>query len=473
MYNEYSFEGIREKLLCKRENVWCERNEKEILEFSEDYKIALNSGKTEREFAKFSKDFLLSKGFREFNEPLQYERLDLNSAKLLRLVKGKVLIAFIGGEVSIENGINVVAAHIDSPRLDLKQNPLYEDSNFAYFDTHYYGGIKAYQWLSIPLSIHGEIIRKDGSSLNIVVGEDDKDPVFVITDILPHLARDFKEKKIGDVFKGEDLDVLIGGLPLYFKSEEKEAVKLNILRILNEKYNIVEEDLSSAEIEVVPRGNALDLGFDRSMIIAYGQDDRICAYTALRAIAELNTTTKLSSMVILLDKEEIGSEGNTGAKARIIESFLEDLIISYGVQTTTTKVFLKSNCLSGDVSAAFDPHYKDVFEARNSAYFNKGVVVNKFTGIGGKSGSSDASAEFVGKIRKLFNDNCVKWQTAELGKVDVGGGGTVAKFFAERGMEVLDCGPAILSMHAPYEISSKADLYETYRAYLSFLQSFS
>ena len=473
MDEKNSLEEIRKKLLCKRENVWCAINERDIIKFSEDYKLALNNGKTEREFAKLSKDYLLSRGFREFNEPLQNDRVDLNSAKLLRLIKGKVLIAFFGGQASIENGINIISAHIDSPRLDLKQNPLYEDSGFAYFDTHYYGGIKIYQWLSIPLAIHGEIIRKDGSKLNIVIGEDSEDPVFVITDILPHLARDFKEKKIGDVFKGEELDILVGGLPLDFKGEEKEAVKLNVLKILNEKYSITEEDLSSAEMEVVPKGSALDLGFDRSMIISYGQDDRICAYTALQAIADLNNSPELSSMIILLDKEEIGSEGNTGAKARIIESFLEDLIIASRTQTTTTRVFLKSNCLSGDVSAAFDPHYKDVFEPRNSAYFNKGVTINKFTGIGGKSGSSDASAEFVGKIRKLFNDNCIKWQTAELGKVDIGGGGTVAKFFAERGMEVLDCGPALLSMHAPFEISSKADVYETYRAYFAFLKNFS
>ena len=470
MEDKNSFEEIKERLTCKRENVWCQNNDHDITKFSEDYKIALNNGKTEREFANFSKNYLLNRGFKEFNEPSQKGTL---TEKLFRLIKGKVLIAFSPGIEPIDNGINIVAAHIDSPRLDLKQNPLYEDSGFAYLDTHYYGGIKIYQWLSMPLAIHGKIVKSDGSKINVVIGEDDKDPVFVITDLLPHLSRDFREKKIGEIFKGEDLDILVGGLPLEFNCSEKEAVKLNVLKILNEKYDITEEDLSSAEIEIVPKGNALDLGFDRSMIISYGQDDRVCAYTALRAIAELNNPSKLSSMVVLLDKEEIGSEGNTGAKSRIIEDFIEDLIVSYGVQTTTTKVFMKSNCLSGDVSAAFDPRYKDAYEIRNSAYFNKGVTINKFTGVGGKSGSSDASAEFVGKIRKLFNDNCIKWQTAELGKVDVGGGGTVAKFFAERGMEVLDCGPALLSMHAPYEVSSKADVYETYRAYLAFLKNFS
>jgi aspartyl aminopeptidase len=472
MEEKSSLEEIRSKLICKKENVWCEENSKEIENFSEGYKSALSRGKTEREFAQLSAEYLKDKGFKEFNDS-SIKKVSSNNDKLFRIVKDKVLIAFRSGKASIENGLNIVVAHIDSPRLDLKQNPLYEDSGFAFFDTHYYGGIKNYQWLSIPLAIHGEIIKKDGSKLSLSIGEKERDPVFVITDILPHLARDFKEKKVGEVFKAEELDVLIGGLPIDFKCDEKEAVKLNMLKILNNEYGIVEEDLSSAEIEIVPRGTALDLGFDRSMIISYGQDDRICAYTAIQAIANLSETPILPAVVILLDKEEIGSEGNTGAKARIIEAFLEDIIALFDLEATPTKILWKSNCLSGDVSAAFDPHYKDVFEPRNSAYLNKGVVISKFTGIGGKSGSSDASAEFVGKIRKVFNDNCIKWQTAELGKVDVGGGGTVAKFFAERGMEVLDCGPALLSMHAPFEISSKADVYETYRAYSAFLKNFS
>lgn len=472
MEEKKSLEEIRSKLVCKREDAWCKDNENEIKSFSEEYKNALSKGKTEREYVNITVESLKSKGFKEFDDNSNNE-ITSNDEKLFRIIKGKALIAFRGGKSSIENGLNIIAAHIDSPRLDLKQNPLYEDSSLAFFDTHYYGGIKNYQWLSLPLAIHGEIIRKDGSKISLAVGEKESDPVFVITDLLPHLSRDFREKKVGEVFKAEDLDVLIGGLPIDFKSDEKDAVKLNILKILNAEYGIVEEDLSSAEIEVVPKGNALDLGFDRSMIISYGQDDRICAYAAIQAINNLSFVPSRSSVVILFDKEEIGSEGNTGAKARIIEAFLEDLIELKGLKTTITKILWKSYCLSGDVSAAFDPHYKDVFESRNSAYLNKGVVMNKFTGVGGKSGSSDASAELVSKIRNLFNDNCIKWQTAELGRVDIGGGGTVAKFFAERGMEVLDCGPAILSMHAPFEISSKADAYETYRAYSVFLGNFS
>ena len=471
MEKDNSLDEIRSLLGWKRSIVWKEDNYNQIMSFADEYKQSLNNGKTERKFTKYSEEYLLRNGFIKFDNYLNNDR-PINGLKLYKTIKDKGIIAFYGGRSLLSAGLNIVAAHIDSPRLDLKQNPLFEDSGFSYLDTHYYGGIKVYQWLSMPLVMDGEIIKKDGSRVSINIGESDSDPVFVISDILPHLAREEKGSKVGDVFKAESLDIIVGSLPINYKEEEKDAIKLNILKILNEKYGIIEEDFSSAEIEIIPKGKAMDVGFDRSMILAYGQDDRICAYPALKAITEIDEQPELSSLVLLLDKEEIGSEGNTGAKTKLIEEFLEDLISFSGEKITVNKLLSKSNCLSGDVSAAYDPHYKDVFEEKNSARLNKGIAINKYTGVAGKSGSSDASAEFMGKIRNLFNTNSIKWQTAELGKVDVGGGGTVAKYFAERGMEVIDCGPSILSMHAPYEISSKADVYETYRAYLAFFKKF-
>ncbi len=466
------FDALRKQLQHKPGLVWNQKNHDRIMSFGDDYKKSLNLGKTERSFIKYSEDILQSKGFQKLNDSVTTENQVLKDRKFYRDIKGKGLIAFIGGKKPLSQGVNIVTAHVDSPRLDIKQCPLYEDSGFAFLDTHYYGGIKTYQWLNIPLAMHGEVIRKDGSKLSVTIGESAYDPIFAISDILPHLARDYKSKPVGEVFKNEALDIIIGSLPIEFNEDEKEAVKLNMLQILNHKYGLVEEDFLSAELEIVPRGEALDLGLDRSMIHGYGQDDRICAFTGLRSLVDIRETPELSAMVILLDKEEIGSEGNTGAKTHAIEEFVEDLIQLSGEKVTVNKVFGKSNVLSGDVSAAYDPHFKDCFDEKNSGHFHRGVVINKYTGAGGKGGSSDASAEFMGKIRQLFAQNQIQWQTAELGKVDVGGGGTVAKFFGERGMEVVDCGPALLSMHAPYEISSKADVYETYRAYSAFLQNF-
>ena len=466
------WDDLRKQLQYKTKLAWNQEKNDRIMSFADDYKKSLNQGKTERTFAKYAETLLLNKGFRLFQEPGVFESASLSGQKLYRMIKGKGLIAFLGGRQPLSKGVNIVTAHIDSPRLDIKQNPLYEDSGFAYFDTHYYGGIKTYQWFNIPLAIHGEIVRKDGSCISVSIGESAYDPIFAISDILPHLARDYKAKKVGEVFKNEALDILVGSLPIEFNEDEKDAVKLNMLQILNQKYGLVEEDFLSAELEVVPRGEALDLGLDRSMIHGYGQDDRICAFTGLRALLDLQDAPELGAMVILLDKEEIGSEGNTGAKTRLIEEFVEDLIQFTGEKTHIHRIFGKSNVLSGDVSAGFDPHFKDCFDAKNNGHFHRGVVINKYTGAGGKGGSSDASAEFMGKIRQLFAHHHIQWQTAELGKVDVGGGGTVAKFFGERGMEVVDCGPSLLSMHAPFEISSKADVYETYLAYSAFLRNF-
>jgi aspartyl aminopeptidase len=465
------FEALRKQVQYKTRLAWTQQNNDRIMSFADEYKKSLNAGKTERTFIKYTEEVLMSKGFQKLQDQVS-EVAPLQDRKLYRSIKGKGIMAFIGGRQAISQGINIVASHVDSPRLDIKQNPLYEDSGFAFLDTHYYGGIKTYQWLNIPLAIHGEIIRKDGSRLSISIGESSYDPIFAISDILPHLARDYKSKPVGEVFKNEALDLMIGSLPIEFNEDEKDAIKLNMLQILNHKYGLIEEDFLSAELEIVPRGEALDMGLDRSMIHGYGQDDRICSFSALRALVDMRETPDLCSMVILLDKEEIGSEGNTGAKTHAIEEFVEDLIQLSGEKVSVNKVFGKSSVLSGDVSAALDPHFKDCFEEKNTARFHRGVVINKYTGSGGKGGSSDASAEFMGRVRQLFAQHQIVWQTSELGKVDVGGGGTVAKYFGERGMEVVDCGPALLSMHAPYEISSKADLYETYRAYHAFLQSF-
>jgi len=459
---------LREKLTYSRHNSWNLINSDRIMSFADDYKKILSAGKTEREYAMIAEELLVANGFQKLPETTNPYPNSLMQKKFYRTIKGKGIIAFYGGRRPLSEGINFIASHIDSPRLDIKQNPLYEDAGFAFLDTHYYGGIKTYQWMNIPLAIHGKIVRRDGTEVAVSIGESSLDPVFVISDILPHLARDYKSKPVGEVFKNEALDVIIGSLPIEFNEKEKDAIKLNMLKILHDKYQITEEDFLSAELEIIPRGEALDVGFDRSMILGYGHDDRICAYTSLKALLDLSEPPELSACVLLLDKEEIGSEGNTGAKTKAIEEFVEDLIAYSGENHRLSKVFARSNCLSADVNAAFDPHFKDVFEEKNAACFHKGIVLAKYTGAGGKGGSSDASAEFVGKIRRLFHDQNVKFQTAELGKVDVGGGGTVAKYFGERGMEVIDAGPALLSMHAPFEICAKDDLYETYRAYSAF-----
>ena len=420
-------------------------------DFCEGYKKYLDDGKTEREVASETVKILEQNGFRPYDFGKKYNPGDgvyINNG-------GKyILAARIGGKTA-DNGVNIIAAHIDSPRIDLKQRPLYEDNGFAFLKTHYYGGIKKYQWITIPLALHGVIIKSNGETINVRIGEDENDPVLCITDLLPHLAKDQYSKNLGDAFTGEGLNILVGSRP--FQDEKaSEKIKLNILNILNEKYGITESDLISAELSLVPAAKAKDVGLDRSMVGSYGQDDRVCAYPPLMALIECKSLDR-TSMVILADKEEIGSEGNTSMKSHIFRHFLESLAENQGV--CRFKMFMNSNCLSADVNAAFDPNYGDVYETRNAAFMNNGVVLTKYTGSRGKGGSSDASAEFVNYVRKIFDDNGILWQTSELGKVDQGGGGTVAAYIANLNKNVVDLGVALLSMHAPFEIASKLDIY--------------
>mgnify|MGYP000258353451 FL=1 len=359
--------------------------------------------------------------------------------------------------------MNILGAHIDSPRLDVKQNPLYEDNGFTYLDTHYYGGIKKWQWVTLPLAIHGVVAKKNGEVVDVVIGEDDNDPVFCVTDLLIHLSREQQTKPANTVVEGENLDLLIGSQPL--EGTEKEAVKAMTLKLLNDKYGIEEEDFLSAELEIVPAGKARELGMDASMILAYGQDDRVCAYTSLVAMLEVEAPEK-TSCCLLVDKEEIGSVGATGMQSHFFENTMAELLAlaGEGTELALRRCLASSRMLSSDVSAAFDPLYAAAFEKKNAAFFGKGIVINKFTGSGGKGGSNDANAEYVGALRAIFDDAKVNWQTAELGKVDVGGGGTIAYIMSLYGMEVIDSGVPVLSMHAPWEVTSKADIYEAKKA---------
>ena len=385
---------------------------------------------------------------------------------------GKALALFQIGQRPLEEGMNILGAHVDSPRIDIKQNPLYEDTDLAYLDTHYYGGIKKYQWVSIPLAIHGTVAKKDGTTVDIVVGEKDDDPVLVISDLLIHLAGEQMEKKASVVIEGEGLDVLVGSKPLATEDkEEKELVKATILTFLKDNYGIEQEDFLSAELEVVPAGKARDCGFDRSMIMGYGHDDRICAFTSLFAMLEVENPER-TSCCLLVDKEEIGSVGATGMQSRFFENAVAELVaLTVGESSLKAKRALQNSyMLSSDVSAAYDPMFANAFEKKNTAYFGRGLCLNKYTGARGKSGSSDANAEYIAKIRKVFDDNEIGFQTAELGKVDFGGGGTIAYIMADYGMNVIDSGMAVLSMHAPWEIASKADIYEGYKGYKAFLK---
>ena len=443
---------------------------KKAYDFCEGYKKYLDDGKTEREAACETVKMLEENGFAPYEFGKKYNPGDgvyINNG-------GKYIIAARIGEKTVDCGVNIIAAHIDSPRIDLKQRPLYEDNGFAFFKTHYYGGIKKYQWLTIPLALHGVIIKSDGESVNVKIGEDESDPVFCITDLLPHLAKDQYAKNLSDAFNGEGLNILIGSRQFTDeKDKEKtekipERIKLNILSILNEKYGITEGDFISAELSLVPAAKAKDVGFDRSMIGSYGQDDRVCAYPPVMALIgckNLNNT----AAVILADKEEIGSEGNTSMQSHIFRHFIESLAESQNV--CKAKTFMNSKCLSADVNAAFDPNYADVYEVRNAAFINNGVVVTKYTGSRGKSGSSDASAEFLNYVRRIFDDNNILWQTSELGKVDQGGGGTVAAYIANLNINVVDLGVGLLSMHAPFEIASKIDIYMMYEASKAFIKA--
>ncbi len=440
----------------------------ELFEFNENYKNFLNQGKTEREAAKQIVHAAKNKGF------VDIDSLAIKNTKRLKKVykvfQGRCVALAVLGKEPLLSGTNIIASHIDSPRLDLKQNPIYEDLSMGLMKTHYYGGIRKYHWLAVPLALHGTIITSNNKTIEITIGEDPDDPVFTVTDLLPHLAgKTQANKKISEVFEGEKLNLIAGSIPLG-TDKEKDRFKLGVLNLLYEKYGLTEEDFISAEIEAVPAEKARDIGFDRSMIGSYGQDDRICAYTSLKAILAMQHTNK-TAIALFFDKEEIGSEGSSGAKSNFLEDFMSDLLFISGQDTgnrSLRKALINSSCLSADVNAAMDPDFKEVHEAMNAAKLGFGLCMTKFTGVAGKSGSSDASAEFVGKIRQIFNKNKISWQTGELGKIDQGGGGTVAKFLAKFGMNVLDCGPAILSMHSPFEVSSKADVYMTYLGYKAF-----
>lgn len=450
-------------------NIWKDASQEKvnaIMNFCEDYKHFISVGKTERICVKEALKIAESKGFKNLHDVKTANVGD----KLYLINKNKNIILFTVGQKPVKEGLRVLGAHIDSPRLDIKQNPLYEKDGFALLDTHYYGGVKKYQWVTIPLAIHGVIIKKDGTTVNVAIGDDENDPVLGISDLLIHLAGDQMQKTASKVIEGEDLDVTFGSIPL--KDEEKNAVKANILKMLNEKYQIEEEDLLSAELEVVPAGKARDYGFDRSMVAGYGHDDRVCAYTSLRAVVDMEEAPEYTSCCILVDKEEIGSVGATGAHSLFFENAILELLNLQNTADLLTlrKTLENTKMLSSDVSAGFDPLFAGVNDPKNSAYLGNGIVFNKYTGSRGKSGSNDASAEFIGKLRKVMDDADVYFQMAELGKVDAGGGGTIAYILANLDMNVIDSGIAVQNMHAPYEVISKADLYETLKGYEAFLQ---
>jgi aspartyl aminopeptidase len=460
-------EVLKENLVFKKEHLGKKLSDEEWAKagaFAEGYKAFLDRGKTEREAVIAAIAILEKNGFEAFDSGRTYAP----GAKVYRNQKGKAVIAAVVGSESIKNGVKILAAHIDSPRLDLKQVPLYEANELAYFKTHYYGGIKKYQWPALPLALHGVICKKDGTKLTITIGEKDDDPQFVVTDLLPHLADEQYKRPANRLIKGEELNILIGSYP-FRDDKASDLVKLNILRILNEQYGIAEADFLSAELEVVPAFKARDIGFDRSLIGAYGQDDRVCAYTALSATVDCAGIPKKTIVTVLTDKEETGSDGNTGLNSAYLEHFIADLTDSVDPSVKVRHVLENSFCLSADVNAGFDPTFPDVLEKMNCAYVNYGVVVTKFTGRGGKGGTSDASAETVAYVRGCFDQAGVIWQTGELGKVDLGGGGTVAMYIANLGVDVIDVGVPILSMHAPYEIASKGDVYMTYKAFAAFI----
>lgn len=433
------------------------------------YMEFLDNGKTERECVDTIVNQIEAAGYRELPELVKEGKKLSAGDKVYAVLMNKMVVMFQMGTKPMTAGLNILGAHIDSPRLDIKQNPLYEDSDFALLDTHYYGGIKKYQWVALPLALHGVVAKKDGSIVEINIGENDDDPVFFISDLLVHLSGEQMEKKAAKVVEGEALDLIVGSKPL--AGEEKEAVKAGVLKLLADNYGIEEEDFLSAELEVVPAGKAREAGFDRSMVLGYGQDDRVCAYTSLMAMLEIGQTER-TACCILVDKEEIGSVGATGMQSRFFENTVAEVMELAGEysELNVRRCLAASNMLSSDVSAAFDPSYASCFEKKNAAFFGRGMVFNKFTGARGKSGSNDANAEYVAHIRAIMDEAGVTFQTAELGKVDVGGGGTIAYILALYGMNVIDCGVAVLSMHAPWEATSKADIYETKCGYVAFLE---
>lgn len=457
----------------ERKNIWTEYTPQQLSELNvlnENYKRYLSIGKTERECIRESVAMAQKAGYQNLCDVIRNGETLKAGDKVYAVCMEKTIALFQIGTQDIEKGMNILGAHVDSPRLDVKQNPLYEDSELAYLDTHYYGGIKKYQWVTLPLAVHGVVAKKDGSLMDICIGEDEEDPVFCISDLLIHLGAEQLEKKAAKVVEGEALNLLVGNIPL--KDAEKDAVKENILKLLKEKYDMEEEDFISAELEIVPAGKARDCGFDRSMILGYGHDDRVCAYTSLEAMLDTEKVER-TACCILVDKEEIGSVGATGMQSRFFENVVAELLNCMGEysELKLRRVLANSRMLSSDVSAAFDPEYAACFEKKNAAFFSHGIAFNKFTGARGKSGSNDANPEYIADLRRIMDENGVAYQTAELGKVDVGGGGTIAYILALYGMQVIDCGVPVLSMHAPWEIVSKADVYEAKKCYMAFLRA--
>ncbi len=438
---------------------------KEVMAFTDEYKDFISDNKTERECTSAVIKRAESFGYKDFYSVKSLKAGD----KVYFNIMGKALALFLIGEKPLEEGMKILGAHIDSPRLDLKQNPLYEDSEIALLDTHYYGGVKKYQWVATPMAIHGIVVKKDGTAITVTIGEKESDPVVGISDLLIHLAQDQLQKKGATVVEGEDLNVTFGSMPL--KDEDKDAVKANVLAILKKKYDFEEDDFASAELEIVPAGRARGYGLDNSMIIGYGQDDRVCAYTSAKALFEM-TSIDRTAVCLLVDKEEIGSVGATGMHSRFFENAVAEVLDKLGQYSElhVRRALANSVMLSSDVSAAFDPNYPSVFEKKNSAFFGRGLCFNKYTGSRGKSGSNDASPEFYAKIRAALDKNKVTYQTAELGKVDAGGGGTIAYIMGNYAMNVIDSGVAVQNMHAPWEVTSRADVYEAYKGYVAFLK---
>ena len=460
-------EELKEILFNTKKNGWENTSDEEkekIFNYCQGYMDFLNRSKTEREIVKNAEQMARERGYRDISE---FESLNPGD-KVYYVNRGKNLFLAVIGTESIENGVNIIGSHADSPRLDLKPNPIYEDKEFAYFKTHYYGGIKKYQWTAIPLSMHGVIVKTNGETVEVNIGENENDPIFTITDLLPHLAQDQMQKKLKDGVEGENLNLLIGSIP-YKDQKISEKVKLNILDILNRKYGITEKDFISAEIELVPAFKCRSLGFDESLIAGYGQDDKVCVYTSLTAILGIENPRK-TAVCLLADKEEIGSMGNTGMESNVFSTFLSEILNKLNINRPNLldKVLCNSKMLSADVDAGLDPIYTSVADLNNACYLNRGVGMNKYTGVAGKSNASDANAEFLAYVRNIFESNNVDYQMAELGKVDKGGGGTIAYILANKGVDVVDCGVGVLSMHAPYEVTSKYDVYQAYKGYMAF-----
>jgi len=457
----------------KDKNAWSKYDKKginKIFDFNEGYKEFMSKCKTERECVKETIKIAKANGYRDLEEVIKNDEVLKVGDKVYANNMDKAIALVIIGEKQLQEGLKILGAHIDSPRLDLKQNPLYEDTELALLDTHYYGGVKKYQWVTLPLSIHGVVVKKDGTKIDIVIGEDESDPVVGVSDLLVHLAQTQLEKKGNKVIEGEDLNVLVGSMPLKGEGKDKDKVKANILKLLKEKYDFQEEDFLSAEIEIVPAGKARDYGLDRSMIMAYGHDDRVCSYTSIMAMLDIKRVDK-TCVCLLVDKEEIGSVGATGMQSKFFENTIAEIMdrVNEYSDIKLRRCLKNSKMLSSDVSAAFDPNYPSVMEKNNAAYFGRGIVFNKYTGSRGKSGSNDANAEYMAELRNIMDKNDVSFQTAELGKVDQGGGGTIAYILAAYNMQVIDCGVAVQNMHAPWEVASKVDIYETFRGYYAFL----